>query len=295
METKSNLRCLTDKLFGGIKMSWLKVILFAVATALMTAFFLVVPVFANTSFREMGTRFEAWVLFAIIVMVNCEKPLESALKTFAFFLISQPLIYLFQVPFYYGGWKIFQYYPYWFKWTLLTFPMAFVGWFLKKRNWLSLLILSPMIILLTTSGVGYMRMTICCFPDHIVASIFCFAQVILYLYALFDDWKKQLVGSLPAVVITASLLIFSFSTIDSNLTTYLRDEPSFSKSAVIELEDSSYGDAQIIDAEKGYVQVHIKKLGTTTLTITDGDKIYVYNVEAKFVRGGHCNVEITPK
>ncbi|MBQ9673597.1 MAG: hypothetical protein IJV39_03120 [Ruminococcus sp.] len=44
----TKLRKLTDKIFGGIKMSWLNVIIFAVATAVITTIFLVVPVFKDT-------------------------------------------------------------------------------------------------------------------------------------------------------------------------------------------------------------------------------------------------------
>ena len=134
MAKGNKLRLFTDKLFGGLKMSWPAVIIFAVASAVVTSVFLIVPVFSKTSFIQMDTTFEAWILLAVIIIVNCEKALEAALKTFVFFLISQPLIYLFQVPFYDGGFEIFRYYPYWLIWTLLTFPMALVGWFLRKRN-----------------------------------------------------------------------------------------------------------------------------------------------------------------
>ncbi len=41
---------------------------------------------------------------------------------FFFFLISQPLIYLLQVPFSSMGFELFIYYKYWFIWTLLTIP-----------------------------------------------------------------------------------------------------------------------------------------------------------------------------
>lgn len=72
-------------------------------------------------------RGEKDVCVFLIIMANCQKPLESACKTFVFFLISQPLIYLLQVPFSSMGWGLFGYYWNWFIWTLLTFPMAFVG------------------------------------------------------------------------------------------------------------------------------------------------------------------------
>ena len=124
---KNALRRFTDKLYGGIDLTWLKVIIFAVGTAIITAVFLIVPIFKDTSFMRMGETLEAWVFFAIIIMANCKKPLGSELKTFVFFLISQPLIYLLQVPFSWQGWGLFQYYGHWFVLTLCTFPAAFIG------------------------------------------------------------------------------------------------------------------------------------------------------------------------
>ncbi len=292
-ETKSTLRNFTDKLFGGINMSWIKVIIFAVASAVVTTIFLTVPIFSGTSFQEMGVSYEAWILFAIIIMTNCEKPLESALKTFVFFLISQPLIYLLQVPFSSMGWGLFGYYYFWFILTLCTFPMALIGWYLKKRSWLSLLIISPILVFLTIFGEGYLTKTIMNFPDHIIAAIFCFAQIALYLYAFFDGVVKRVVGLAPVVATIAVILIF-FNAVDVNANTNLPDEPSFSSNAVIEMDDSSYGEARIVDAEGGYVSVHMSKYGKTTMTVKDGDKTYKYNVEAKSENGVN-QIEITEK
>ena len=42
---KHLLRRFTDQLYGGLNMSWPTVILFAVATAVLSAVFLLVPVF----------------------------------------------------------------------------------------------------------------------------------------------------------------------------------------------------------------------------------------------------------
>ena len=53
-EAKDNKRTgfarLTDKLFGGIDMKWWKIIVFAVATAVVTFAFLFFPIFSGTSF-----------------------------------------------------------------------------------------------------------------------------------------------------------------------------------------------------------------------------------------------------
>ena len=286
------LRRITDKLFGGINMSWIKVILFAVITAVVTAVFLILPGFDNTSFREMGTTLEAWILFAVIIMVNCQKPLESALKVFVFFLISQPLIYLIQVPFSDMGWRLFGYYRYWFLWTLATFPMAFVGWYLRKRNWLSLLILLPAIGFLAYSGCGFLKQAIIGFPHHIISTIFCFAQVLVYLYAFFDDIKQRLVG-LAAALIVIAVVMFSSSIVDVTMSTDLPGSPSLSDSAVISLEDSSYGEAEISDPQGGYVRIHMSKFGSTFMTIRDGDKTYRYKVEV-ISENGVLLIDLSP-
>ena len=111
---KNPIVCAIERIYGGLNMSWRNVILFAVGTAVLTSVFLIVPIFKNTSFIRMGVTLESWIFFAIIIMANCNKqeitknagffekikePLICAAKVFVFFLISQPLIYLFEVPF----------------------------------------------------------------------------------------------------------------------------------------------------------------------------------------------------
>lgn len=197
-----------NKLFGGLKMSWPAVILFAVGAAVLTAVFLIVPVFKNSSFERMGVYLEAWVLFAVIIMSNCKKPLESALKTFVFFLVSQPLIYLFQVPFSWLGWGIFSFYKTWLIWTVLTLPGAFVGWFITKRNWLSVLILSPVLAFLGYTLFDCASACLTGFPQYLLAALFCLAQIVLYIAAFLPKRAQKLVGALiPAAVVLALLLL----------------------------------------------------------------------------------------
>ena len=79
------------KTFGGIRMTWPRLILFAVISGLVTGLVaLLVP--DGSSFRQIAVTFEAWIVLAVIVVVNCDKPLEAACKTFVYFLISQPLV-----------------------------------------------------------------------------------------------------------------------------------------------------------------------------------------------------------
>ena len=103
---REGAEAMLKKIFGGIKMAWPLLILFAVISGLVTGLIaLIVP--EGNSFRQIAVTFEAWIVLAIIVVVNCERPLEAACKTFVYFLISQPLVYLVQVPFNSMGFGLF--------------------------------------------------------------------------------------------------------------------------------------------------------------------------------------------
>lgn len=292
MENKNILRRLTDKLFGGLNMSWPVVIIFAVATAVVTAVFLIVPVFQNTSFIRMGETMEAWVLFAIIIMSNCKKPLESALKTFVFFLISQPLIYLFQVPFSELGFGLFMYYKYWAIWTVLTFPMALVGWFITKRNWLSLLILSPILLLLMFTSVNSFMFTFRHFPHQLITALFCLAQVLLYLYAFTPKWIQRAIGFfVPLIAVVVFAVLTPKNAYSGNY--FLPGDPVLSDQAVVTIEKPDLADIRV--QEQNQVYVSAKDFGTSDFTITDGGKEYHYTIELYEDDEGHSQMKITEK
>ena len=290
----NSLRNFTDKLFGGINMSWIKVILFAVIAAAVTALFMILPIFNNTSFREIGVTFEAWILFAIIIMVNSKSPLDSALKVFVFFLISQPLIYLFQVPFSYMGWSLFGYYRTWFIWTLCTFPAAYIGWYLKKGNWLSLLILTPINILLASLGWGFFsEHLIYDFPSHLLSVLFCFGQIVVYLLVFFRGWKKRLSG---AAAVAAAILFLTLTTrmFDVSVRMPLPGDPVLSDTATVRLLDESYGEVSLsVTDGEGYIYVHMTKAGEVGIIVTDGDKEYGY-LAVTMVENGIKLIDILP-
>lgn len=295
MENKNILRKSVDKLFGGIDLKWWKVIIFAVASAVVTTLFLIIPIFDKTSFHKMGETYEAWILFAVIIMSNCKKPLESALKTFVFFLISQPLIYLFQVPFSSLGWQLFGYYEFWFILTILTFPAAFVGWFITKRNWLSLLILSPALVYLTDVYIGSFKFTFNHFPYMIVTALFCLGQVVVYLYAFTPKLWQRLIGFFVPLALIVGLMIFT-PQIQLNGSSFLPDNPVLTESAVV--TDNNTDLAVITIEETGEdSRVHIvgNNYGTTDFTIKDGKKEYRYTLEIYEDDGGHTQTKIIPK
>ena len=146
------MKKILKKLFGGLNITWPKLIIFSIIMGIYTALMaMCVP--DGNSFHDIAVTPEWWVLPAIIIIVNSKKPLEAALKTFVFFLISQPIVYLIQVPFSQLGWGLFNYYPFWFNITIATFPGAFIGWFIKKRQ----MVLRPHLICYDSLSSLYRR------------------------------------------------------------------------------------------------------------------------------------------
>lgn len=298
-----------EKIYGGLNMSWRNVILFAFGTAVLTSVFLIVPIFKNTSFIRMGVTLESWIFFAIIIMANCNKqeitknagffekikePLICAAKVFVFFLISQPLIYLFEVPFKDMGWKLFGYYPYWFMWTLATIPMAFIGWYINKKNWLSLIILFPVCCLLTLDYIGAFEFTFKHFPGQLVTGIFCLAQVLIYLWVFTPKLLQKLLGFfLPLVVFIVLTLLQS--PFEINGERFLPDDLQLSENAVVEVSDPDDVQISIISfGEDTMIHIHATAYtDNSRFTITDGDNIYHYSLKVYEDNEGHPQIDIT--
>ena len=189
------------KLFGETRMSWAKVLLLAVVSAVITSVLLIVPSLKGTSFQDPGTYLECWFFLAIIIIVNCKKWWEASLKCFVFFLVSQPLIYLIQVPFNAHGWGIFQYYKTWFILTILTLPGAIVAYQLKRKNGLSVAILAVPLLYWAGASTSYLVWAIRRPINHLLSSLLCIAFGIACSVYLFNKAKYK----------KASLIIFGLA------------------------------------------------------------------------------------
>ena len=226
-------------------------------------------------------------------MANCRTPVESALKTFVFFLISQPLIYLIQVPFTVLGWQIFMYYRYWFMWTLLTLPMAYIGWYITKKNWLSLLILAPVLCYLTFLYVDGFGMAYRHFPRMLVMALFCLAQVLIYLYVFTKKTVQKLTGLLAPLAVILALTLFTPQA-EVNATQFLPGDPILSENASVSAEDPEVA-LQIVQTGKdSMIGIQARKYVNTAFTITDGDNEYHYSLEICEDNEGHTQINIAP-
>lgn len=230
------------KLFGEFNLSWKKLIIFAIITGVYTAIMASLPITSNTSFKDITMTFEVWILFGIFIIMNSKSAKDSALKCFVFFLISQPLVYLLQVPFSWQGWGLFNYYPYWFMWTLLTIPMGFIGYYMKKDKWWGLLILTPGLIFLGMHYKEFLVETMSYFPYHLLSNIFCILTLIIYPLVIFKNKKIKVTGVIISIIIIVIMTMIGLSegknyynttilvsgsenvVFDNNYKTYLKNE-----------------------------------------------------------------------
>ena len=193
------------KLFGGIDLTWVKLIVFAVIAGVYTGLINQVPFLADTSFTYLAVYFDRWVLFGILIIMNSKSNLDSALKCFVFFLISQPLVYLVEVPFL--GWQVMGYYRNWIIWTVLTLPMGFIGYYMKKDKWWGLLILAPMLVLVGVHYKLYLDQTVFSFPRHLYSVIFCAATMLLYALCIFKDKRIRMAGVIISGVLRGAMSV----------------------------------------------------------------------------------------
>ena len=114
------------KIFGEVDLTWKRLIICAVLIGISVGLLNSVPFLFDTTITDIATYFDFWIFCGIFIIMNSKSNKEAALKCFVFFLISQPLIYLAEVPFNRMGWGIFVYYKPWFIWTLLTIPMGYI-------------------------------------------------------------------------------------------------------------------------------------------------------------------------
>ena len=197
------------KIFLETDMTWRRVILFALVCGVVVGALMIPEFLDRTSFQQPGISFEFWVAAALYIILNCDKPLEAGVKTFVFFLISQPLIYLVQVPFSWMHWGLFSYYPRWGLLTLLTFPGGMLAWYAKKGNWWSVLLLSMANAAAFLPLPSLVLWMIDSFPRYLLAVLFIPAEAVFFIFLLLKKRGLRLAALLIALLLLLPIAFFS--------------------------------------------------------------------------------------
>lgn len=197
------------RLYGDLKLTWLKVILFAIVAGVYTGMVMIIPLLKGTSLQDIGISYEWWVIFAVIIVVNCKTCWEATLKCFVFFLISQPLVYLVEIltgnlTFDMG---VYYYFHIWLPMTMLTIPGGFIAYFCKKQNIFGGIILGLGNTIQAVLALSYLGMAIKSFPFHLLSGIVCIGSIIVMSLFIQRERKNQLIAVLLPIMLTAAILI----------------------------------------------------------------------------------------
>ena len=267
------------KIFGGINLTWPKLIILAIVAGIYTAIMAMLPIAKDTSFSDLTVTFEVWIFFGIFIIMNSKSAKDSALKCFIFFLISQPLVYLVQDTINHSS-LFLTYYRFWVVWTIACIPMGFIGYYMKKDKWWGLLILAPMLLFTAVEYSGYLSRTMFSFPRHLLTTIFCMGALIIYPLAIFENKKIKITG-----VVISGMMIFLVVLVcimkPPVYSTYIlsNDEKyQFDDSYKAHLLDKKYGDLKIEcddETKDCMIRANFKKAGKTELILesADGKKI----------------------
>ena len=275
------------KLFGGLNITWKRLIIFAVFIGIYTGIMPLIPATRDTSFRDIAISFEWWILFGTLIIINSKSPIDSALKCFVFFLISQPIVYLVQVPFNPLGWGIMSYYKNWILWTIATIPMGYIGHYLKKDKGWGLFIILPVIAFVGSHYSGFLSETLTFFPNHLLSAIFCVLSMIAYSLFIFKD---KVLKNICLAITVFIIIVMSFLAINSGNnyynTTILGSGGEtgfeFDDTYTVKLKDEEFGKVYIVyeeNLEAYMVNAEFKKTGETEFSLTspDGEE-YVYKI-----------------
>ncbi len=262
-----------EKVFGGLDLTWKKIIIAAIIAGIYTALMAMIPLVRYTSFNTISVTMELWILAGIIIIMNAKSNMDSALKCFVFFLISQPIVYLIQVPFNPLGWGIFGYYRTWFVWTVLCLPMGYIGYYMKKDQWWGYLILLPMIALTARSYYRYLGDFLFYMPRYSLICIFCIGAMILYPIMIFRNKKIHIVGGIVGILCTIAVSFLILRNPPAYSTEILSSDEDhiFDETYTVALEDSKYGNVDIrymASVEVYMVHADFAHGGDTVLTLT---------------------------
>ena len=168
-----------------------------------------IPILYDTSFRDIAVTYEWWVLFAVLIVSNCKNAKEAWLKCLVFFLISQPVIFLVELPSI-GLDKVLYYYTkIWLPITLLTLPGGAIAFYAKKQNALGAVVLSIGNTVVALLGVSYFQKLCHSFPRHLLTVVSCAAIIAVLLMGMQQKWKTRFLSAATTLLLTAGVIIWA--------------------------------------------------------------------------------------
>ena len=195
--------------FGSLPMTWPVVCVSAAIIGVYVGVINQIPILYDTSFRDIAVSYEWWVLFAVLIVSNCKSAREAGMKCLVFFLISQPVIFLVELPSI-GLDKVLYYYTkIWLPITLLTLPGGAIAFYAKKQNALGAVVLSIGNTVVALLGVSYLQKLCHSFPRHLLTVVSCAAIIAVLLMGMQQKWKTRFLSAATTLLLTAGVIIWA--------------------------------------------------------------------------------------
>ena len=195
--------------FGTLPMTWPVVCAFAAIIGIYVGVINQIPILYDTSFRDIAVTYEWWVLFALLIVSNCKKAKEAGLKCLVFFLISQPVIFLVELPTIGLDKALYYYIKIWLPITMLTLPGGAIAFFAKKQNALGAVILGIGNTIVALLGVSYFQKLCYSFPRHLLTVISCASIIVVLILGMQKGWKTRILSAATTVLLTAGVIIWA--------------------------------------------------------------------------------------
>lgn len=195
--------------FGGLPMTWPVVCGFAAIIGIYVGVINQIPVLHGTSFQDIAVTVEWWVLFAVLIVCSCRSPREAGLKCLVFFLISQPVIYLVELPTLGLDRALYYYTRIWLPISLLTLPGGAAAFYAKRQNALGAVLLGIGCALVTTVGASYFLQMLHTFPRHLLTVISCGAITAALILGVQRKWQTRLLTLAVTLLLTAGVLTWA--------------------------------------------------------------------------------------
>lgn len=189
--------------FGGLPMTWPIVCGFAVITGIYVGVINQIPILHDTSFQDIAVTLEWWVLFAVLIVSNCKSAWEAGLKCLVFFLISQPVIFLVELPTIGLDKALYYYTGIWLPISLLTLPGGAIAFLAKRQNVLGAAILGVGNTIVALMGVSYFQQILKVFPRHLLTVASCAAIVAVTILGIQKKRRTRLLSAAITVLLTA--------------------------------------------------------------------------------------------
>lgn len=195
--------------FGNLPMTWGIVCGFAVIIGVYVGVINQIPILRDTSFQDIAVTLEWWVLFAVLIVSNCKTAGEAAAKCLVFFLISQPVIYLTELPKLGLDRALYYYLNIWLPISLLTLPGGAIAFCAKRQDALGAAILGVGNAIVAVMGASYTMQMLSVFPRHLLTVVSCAGIIAVTVFGVQKTRRTRLLSLSVTVLLAAGAIILS--------------------------------------------------------------------------------------